>query len=175
MPRYRTVPSSLVWPRRSCTALRFLVAPVDTRRLGPAHRMRTVGRRIEIDLLHPNIDNAPTAWCRDAVMHALDSGTASTASRVGVVISYCTGGCVCCCNTIALAATRSPWQTSRSVASRDLAVLQRFRSRHRPSTARDHKLESRSTHVQHETHRSPLPGPICGEPASIECQDVARV
>lgn len=32
-----------------------------------------------------------------------------------------------------------------------------------------------STCVQHDTHRTALPRPICGEPMSIECQHVAHV
>jgi hypothetical protein len=39
---------------------------------------------------------------------------AATASRVDSVISNCTGREVFCCMTIARAATRSPWQMSRT-------------------------------------------------------------
>lgn len=38
----------------------------------------------------------------------------SNASRVGSVISNCTGRCVFCCSTIDRAATLSPWHTSRT-------------------------------------------------------------
>ena len=45
-------------PEQELNRAKIPSPPVDQRRLGPAHRVRTVGGGIEPDLLYPGIDDA---------------------------------------------------------------------------------------------------------------------
>ena len=63
---------------------------------------------------------------------------AATASRVDSVISNCTGREVFCCMTMARAATRSPWQMSRTFS------LTRSQARSLLSIPRSNSARSRA-------------------------------
>ena len=53
MPRYLTVDSSLEWPEQQLHGAQVLGAPVDQRRLRPAHRVRPVVGAVQAQLVHP--------------------------------------------------------------------------------------------------------------------------
>ena len=55
IPKYRTVLSSLLWPRRICTALRALGPTADQRRFGPAHGVRPIAGTVESNLAYPSM------------------------------------------------------------------------------------------------------------------------
>jgi hypothetical protein len=112
-------------PERELNSSEVLGPTIDQRRLGSTHRMRTVRRRVETNLLDPAVDDPrvlPRPGCGDSCTrlgNMLLSGFklaclihAVSTSRVDGVMSNCTGRCVLCCKTIARPATRSPWHTS---------------------------------------------------------------
>jgi len=68
-------------PKQELNSPKVLGAALDQRRLGPTHRMRTVCRRIESDLLNPVVDN-PRLLARAQVWRCVDPAGKEVAVRL---------------------------------------------------------------------------------------------